>query len=113
MTLDLFAGIAVRDHDAAVTWYAALLGTPPTFAAHATESVWVLADHRAIYVLESPGRAGHSLLTLMVPDLDAFLTGAAGRGLEPDEVEDYEQGVRKAVFHDPDGNEVGVGHVPT
>jgi predicted enzyme related to lactoylglutathione lyase len=112
MDLDLFAGIAVTDHDAAVPWYEQLLGEPCSFRAHDRESVWILAEHRALYVVQHPGRAGHGLVTLMVEELDPFLAAAGARGVVPTEVEDYGNGVRKALFHDPDGNEVGVGEAP-
>jgi hypothetical protein len=36
----------------------------------------------------------------------------AARGLEPDERETYSNGVRKAVYRDPDGNELGFGGAP-
>jgi hypothetical protein len=44
--LDLFAGIRVRDYDAAKPSYERLLGSEPAFSPHATEAVWELADHR-------------------------------------------------------------------
>jgi catechol 2,3-dioxygenase-like lactoylglutathione lyase family enzyme len=56
--------------------------------------------------------AGHAELTVFVDDLDAQLAAVAARGLEPDDVETYFNGVRKAVFRDPDGNKVGVGGAP-
>jgi catechol 2,3-dioxygenase-like lactoylglutathione lyase family enzyme len=60
----------------------------------------------------SQGRvaAGHALF---VDDYDARLGRIAGRGLEPAEVETYDNGVRKAVFRDPDGNEIGFGGAAT
>jgi hypothetical protein len=36
----------------------------------------------------------------------------AARGLEPDERETYSNGVRKVIYRDPDGNEVGLGGAP-
>ncbi|GAA1101527.1 VOC family protein [Tsukamurella strandjordii] len=51
-------------------------------------------------------------MTLFVDDLDAFLAAAAERGLHPDTQEDYDNGVRKTIFLDPDGNEIGVGGAP-
>ncbi len=108
----LFAGVAVSDFARAVTWYERLLGTPETFRAHDTEYIWTLAEDRSVYVVRKPGSAGHGLLMVMLDDLDTFLTDAAARGLEPEAVESYEGGVRKAVFRDPDGNEVGFGGMP-
>jgi catechol 2,3-dioxygenase-like lactoylglutathione lyase family enzyme len=110
--VDLFAGIAVSEAAGAAEWYERLLGVPPTFWAHEREAVWILAEHRALYVVEDRDRAGRGLVTLMVGALDDHLSAAAARGVVPTRLEEYDGGVRKAVFHDPDGNEVGVGEVP-
>lgn len=59
-----------------------------------------------------PARFGHSFVTLFVDDFPAFPAAAASRGVEPESRETYDNGVRKAIFRDPDGNEVGVGGVP-
>ena len=112
MALELFAGIAVSDYDAAVPWYERLLGSPPTFLAHATEAVWELDEHRFVYVEQDPGRAGHAMVTLFVDDLDGVTAGIAGRGLEPAARETYGNGVRKVTYRDADGNEVGFGGAP-
>jgi catechol 2,3-dioxygenase-like lactoylglutathione lyase family enzyme len=110
MSLHLFAGLRVRDYEAARPWYERLLGEP-TFFPHATEAVWTLAEDRSVYIVEHAG-AGHSVVTIFVDDLDAHVTAAAARGLEPDERETYSNGVRKAVYRDPDGNELGFGGAP-
>lgn len=112
MTLDLFAGLPVRDYPRAVAWYERLLGEPAAFQPHDTESVWTLDEHRYLYVVLSPEHAGHGMLTAFLGDLDGFLEAAAARGVRPDTTETYENGVRKAVFRDPDGNEVGFGGGP-
>jgi len=109
--LHLFAGLRVRDFQAARAWYPQLLGEP-TFLPHATEAVWTLAEDRSIYVVEHPNGAGHSVATILVHDLDAYVAAIAARGLEPDERETYSNGVRKVVYRDPDGNEIGFGGPP-
>jgi len=111
MPLHLFAGLRVRDFHAARPWYEQLLGEP-SFFPHATEAVWTLAEHRSLYVVERAGGAGTSVATVFVDDLDAHLAAIAARGLEPDEIETYANGVRKAIFRDPDGNELGFGGAP-
>ena len=111
MSVHLFAGLRVRDFAAARAWYERLLGEP-SFLPHATEAVWTLADDRSVYIVEHPDGAGHSVVTLFVDDLDAQLAEIAERGLEPDERETYANGVRKATYRDPDGNEVGFGGPP-
>jgi catechol 2,3-dioxygenase-like lactoylglutathione lyase family enzyme len=108
MSLHLFAGLRVRDFQAARAWYERLLGEP-TFFPHATEAVWTLAEGRSIYVVEHADGAGNSVVAVLVDDLDAQLAAMAARGLEPDEQEMYPDGVRKAVYRDPDGNELGFG----
>jgi catechol 2,3-dioxygenase-like lactoylglutathione lyase family enzyme len=112
MSLDLFAGLRVREFAEARQWYERLLGEP-TFFAHATEAVWTLAEGRSVYVVEEDGdRAGHCVVTVFVDDLDAWVAEIAARGLDADERLTYSNGVRKAVYRDPDGNELGFGGAP-
>ncbi|TDC45770.1 VOC family protein [Jiangella ureilytica] len=112
MSLDLFAGIYVRDYAAVQPWYVRLLGSEPTFLATETEAVWQLADHRWLYIKQHPEHGGHAVLAIMVDDLDAQVAQIAERGIEPVQWEEYPNDVRKAVFRDPEGNEVGFGVIP-
>jgi hypothetical protein len=108
--MELFAGLRVRDFEAARPWYERLFGEP-SFLPHDTEAVWTLADQRHVYIVEHP-EAGHSVVTLFVDDLDAEVEAIAARGLAPAERETYANGVRKITYRDPDGNEVGFGGAP-
>ncbi|GAA4192079.1 hypothetical protein GCM10022252_32910 [Streptosporangium oxazolinicum] len=112
MALDLYAGIPVTDYAAALKWYEQLLGSPPTFVASDTEAVWELAEHRSVFVEWRPEHAGHAMHTIFVDDLDTLVTRIAERGLDPAERETYANGVRKATYRDPDGNEIGFGGAP-
>jgi catechol 2,3-dioxygenase-like lactoylglutathione lyase family enzyme len=112
MELDLFAGVPVRDYPAALTWYEQLLGAPPAFHPNDTEAVWELAGHRYLYVENLPEHAGHARHTMFVADFDDRLAKIAARGPEPATLETYSNGVRKATFADPDGNEIGLGGGP-
>ena len=112
MALDLFAGIQVSDYARALLWYERLLGSAPTFVASATEAVWELAEHRSVVIEERPEHAGHAMHTIFVDDLEALVGQIARRGLEPAERETYSNGVRKATYRDPDGNEIGFGGAP-
>ncbi|MDF1602647.1 VOC family protein [Nocardioides sp. YIM 152315] len=109
MDVDLFAGLPVTDYARGVAWIERLLGRPSAFEAHETESVWELAEHCYLYVVLEPEHAGHAMVTVFLGDLDAFLADAAERGLDPDRTETYGNGVRKAIFRDADGNEIGFG----
>jgi catechol 2,3-dioxygenase-like lactoylglutathione lyase family enzyme len=107
----VFAGLRVRDFQAARPWYERLLGEPSSFPRDG-EAVWTLAGDGSVYVVEHADGAGNSVATIFVDDLDARVAAIAARGLEPDERETYSNGVRKAVYRDPDGNEVGFGGAP-
>ena len=112
MALDLFAGISVSDYERALTWYERLLGSPPSFLAHATEAVWELAEHRFVFIEEQVKDAGHAQHTIFVDDLDALVEQITGRGLDPADRETYSNGVRKVTYRDPDGNEISFGGAP-
>jgi catechol 2,3-dioxygenase-like lactoylglutathione lyase family enzyme len=111
MAVHLFAGLRVRDYQAARPWYEQLLGEPTMFP-HDTEAVWTLADDRSVYIVEHQDGAGHSVITLFVDDLDGVVAAIAARGLEPVERETYSNGVRKVTYRDADGNEIGFGGAP-
>ena len=76
------------------------------------ESVWEIAPHRFVYVEHRPAHAGHGLITVFAGDFDERVAGAAARGLQPAQRETYENGVRKAIYTDPDGNEFSFGGPP-
>ena len=107
--VDLFAGIPVADYARALAWYERLLGSGPSFLPNDTEAVWELAEHRYVYIEVLPDRAGHALHTVFVDDLDAQVESISGRGIEPAAQETYDNGVRKVIYRDPDGNEIGFG----
>jgi catechol 2,3-dioxygenase-like lactoylglutathione lyase family enzyme len=112
MSVDLFAGIPVADYPAALAWYERLLGGPPAFHPNDVEAVWELAEHRYVYIEHLPDRAGHAMHTVFAADFDARIAAIAERGLEPAKRETYDNGVRKAIFRDPDGNELSFGGAP-
>jgi hypothetical protein len=95
-----------------VARYERLLGAAPSFLPDDTEAVWELASHRYVYIDVRPEQAGHAIHTLFISDFDARISQVAERGLEPAERETYANGVRKATFRDPDGNEIGFGGGP-
>ena len=74
--------------------------------------MWELAEQRLVYIVQRPEHAGHAMHTIIVDDLDTQLAAIAQRGLEPAKQETYANGVRKATYMDPDGNEIGFGGLP-
>jgi catechol 2,3-dioxygenase-like lactoylglutathione lyase family enzyme len=112
VTVDLFAGLPVSDYRRALAWYESLLGCEPAFRPNESEAVWELAEHRYLYIEALPERAGHALHTVFVDDLDVRVASISSRGIEPASRETYENGVRKVIYRDPDGNEIGFGGPP-
>ncbi len=108
MTIGVFAGVPVRDYATAVKWYELLLGGEASFYPNDVEAVWQLAEDRYVYIIEDPERAGGGVSMIWVDDPVAEAGRIAERGLEPIEVEKHDT-VWKYVFHDADGNEIGVG----
>ena len=112
MALDLFAGSRVSDFAAARPWYERLLGGEPAFLPHDTEAVWELAEQRHLYIVEDAENPGGAAITIFIEDFDDRVAAIAARGIEPDERETYSNGVRKVLYRDADGNEIGFGGPP-
>ena len=111
--MELFAGIPVSDLARAKEWYSKLLGAEPSFLPNDEEAVWTLEDQRHVYVVVDPQRAGGGHVTLFVADFDERTEAISRRGIEPTTDETYENGVRKAEYHDADGNQFGIGGGPS
>lgn len=109
MAFDLFAGIPVTDYAAALPWYEKLFGAQPSFLPNDIEAVWEVAEHRYIYIVEDPERAGNALVLSFIDDLDSRVTEVARRGIEPAKRERYDSGVTKVIYRDADGNEISFG----
>ncbi|MGC4958887.1 VOC family protein [Actinomadura citrea] len=109
MSLDLFAGIPVTDYGEALPWYERLFGGKPSFLPNDIEAVWEVAEHRYVYIVQDPERAGNALVLAFVDDLGDRVAGIARRGIAPARREEYGNGVTKVVFRDPGGNEIGFG----
>jgi hypothetical protein len=109
MALDLFAGIPVTDYAAALPWYEQFFGRPPSFRPNDSEAVWEVADHRYIYIVQAPQRAGNALVLSFVDDLDDRVAAIAQRGIAPAKREKYQNGPTKVIYRDVEGNEISFG----
>ena len=107
--VDLFAGFPVTEYERSLQWYRQLLGSEPSFYPNEREAVWQMDAHRFVYFEVLPERAGGSLSMIMAEDIDKTVAEISARGLEPLRVERYEEGMRKVVYQDPDGNELSFG----
>lgn len=110
---ELFAGVPVRDLQTSIEWYQRLLGMAPSFFPNESEAVWSLAEHRWLYIIVEPERAGRSIHTIICNDLEALIDQISSRGIDFASEERPLEGVRKVMYFDPDGNEIGLGRVPS
>lgn len=110
---DVFAGIPVSNFDIALEWYQRLFGCAPSFLPNDREAVWAVGDHRWVYIIGEPERAGGTIQTIMCDGLEEAIAEIAGRGIAFSREETPEAGVRKVMYYDPDGNEIGIGRIPS
>lgn len=108
-SIELFAGIPVRDYAAGRAWYERFFGREPDMLPNDNEAVWHLPETGSVYVVGDPERAGNALLALIVEDVDPLLADLAERGLTPDSDTTIPGTVREVPFTDPDGNTVKFG----
>jgi len=108
MAVGIFAGIPVEDYSVALEWYKRLFGSEPAFYPNDVEAVWRLADNCHVYIIKDLDRAGGAVTMIWFDDPTSEVARIAARGLEPVDVEKHD-GVWKYVFHDTDGNEIGIG----
>src|ERR1700749_2781641 len=109
MALDLFAGIPVTDYSAALPWYERFFGGQPSFLPNAVEAVWEVAEHRYIYIVQDPERAGHALVLSFVDDIADRVAEISRRGIEPAGRMTPAAGVTKVIYRDAEGNEISFG----
>lgn len=102
---NVFAGIAVADLDAALAWYARLLGRPADRIPMDGLAEWQVTEAGAIQLIRDAGRAGTGLLTLAVNDLEGYVAALAEIGLTPGAIN---TGVvaRFAAITDLEGNTI-------
>jgi catechol 2,3-dioxygenase-like lactoylglutathione lyase family enzyme len=106
---EVFAGVPVRDRDAAIEFYERLLGAEPTMLPNDDEAAWQLTDGGWLYVLCDAERAGSGVVTLLVDDLDERLAALSTRGIEHGPIETVAGSTRKTWITDPDGNRIQLG----
>jgi predicted enzyme related to lactoylglutathione lyase len=109
---EMFAGICVSNFNVSLEWYQRLFGCAPSFFPNDREAVWSVGDQRWLYIIVEPQRAGGTIQTIMCNGLEEAITEIAARGIQVSREETPDAGVRKVMYYDPDGNEIGVGRIP-
>lgn len=104
----LFASVPVSDLDVARRWYERLFGRPPDIVPNQHEVMWCVVGSGWLYVIRDPERAGRTVVTVSVSDLDRFVEDLAGRGIPVGPVEAVGDAGRKAIAVDADGNAISL-----
>jgi catechol 2,3-dioxygenase-like lactoylglutathione lyase family enzyme len=103
----VLAALAVSDVDAALSWYERLLGRPADALPMDGLAEWHYPQSGVIQLVEDTDRAGRSLLTLGVDDLERELLLLRERGLDAGAMDDTSSDkVKFATVTDPEGNEI-------
>jgi predicted enzyme related to lactoylglutathione lyase len=109
----LFASVPVADLQAAIGWYEQLFGRPADIVPNQNEVMWCVAGNGWLYVIEDPERAGRTVVTISVSDLDQFVSDLASRGIGAGPIEAVAEAGRKANVVDGAGNVISWIQVAT
>jgi predicted enzyme related to lactoylglutathione lyase len=99
----------VSDYHSALPWYERLFGRQPDVIVKGDEAMWRVTDTGWVYVVGDSGRAGQTVLTLLVENLDDHVAQLAGRGITTGEIETVPGLFRKTMITDPEGNTITLG----
>jgi predicted enzyme related to lactoylglutathione lyase len=100
----LFASVPVGNLRAALSWYEQLFGRAADIVPNENEVMWCVAGNGWLYVIEDPERAGRTVVTISVSDLDQFVADLRTRGVSAGPIETDGEAGRKATTVDSDGN---------
>lgn len=105
MTMEvLFAGVPVADLRAALAWYGKLFGRPADIVPNDDEAMWRVNGNGWLYVIEDADRAGQTVVTVSVANLDQFVADLTNRGMSTTSIEAIGEAGRRANAVDADGN---------
>ena len=109
----LFASVPVADLQAAMGWYEQLFGRPADIVPNKDEVMWGVSGNGWLYVIEEPQRAGRTVMTISVSDLDQFVANLKSRGISAGPIEAVGDDGRKTNAVDADGNVISSIQVAT
>ncbi len=98
------ASVAVRDLDAAIRWYAQVLGTPADTPMPEVAE-WRFPRGGALQLYHAPERAGNGSCTLAVDDIDEVGRTLAALGIDTSQ-RAANDAVETLMITDPDGNHI-------
>jgi len=101
---EAFTSVAVDNLHSALVWYERLMGRQPDMIPNDNEAVWQLSGKAWLYIIGDAQRAGKTLITLIVDDLDGHVAEFNERGISFKFIEQDSKIYRRVVVTDPEGN---------
>lgn len=112
MTIDyLYAAAVVKDIDASAAFYAKVLGREPDDRPMDTLVQWRGFSNAGIQLFKDPAKAGNSIMTLVVADMEKTGQSLKAQGLDLGQIKQGDFG-RIAHLNDPDGNVITFAEPP-
>lgn len=96
----------MTDLEAAIVWYEQLFGRSPDIVPNENEVMWQVTESGWLYVIRDAERAGETIVTISVADLQQLVAELSARGVDAGLVEPVGQAGWKATIVDNDGNTV-------
>ena len=109
----LFASVPVVEIQTALNWYEQLFDRAADIVPNDNEVMWCVAGNGWLYVIEDPDRAGMTVVTISVDDLDQFVADLASRGIRAGPIKAVGDDGRKSKVTDLDGNVIDCIQVVT
>lgn len=100
----ILAAIAVSDMDRAMAWYQKLIGRAYDERPMKEAAEWRLQSHCGLQLVADKERAGRSMVTIGVADIERLVADIGSRGIEAHATPPGQGPYRLAQVRDPDGN---------
>lgn len=104
-TKNVLAGVAVNDLEAAIDWYALLLGRMPDLQPMKEVAEWEFSGGGWMQVFENRHQAGSSSVTLVETDVEERIADLKAKGIAISSAIRSDS-VAIAIIADPDGNQI-------
>jgi predicted enzyme related to lactoylglutathione lyase len=102
---NVLASVAVKDLNAAIAWYAKLLGKQPDSRPMPEVAEWKFERGGWLQIYQLPERAGSGSFTLAVSDIDEHVAQVADLGIDTSQGSSGNR-VKTLMIADPDGNHI-------
>ncbi|RYG32816.1 VOC family protein [bacterium] len=104
--VNVLAVVPVAEFEIAKAWYGRLFEREADYAPMEGLAEWHFTETSGVQIVKDPVRAGRSMLTVVVDDLDAQVAKLREIGLDPRGLDTDPIMARIAMVDDPEGNQI-------